>query len=331
VGILDQTRFVERLQFFNGQRLFASDLQGIDEFNREMRWLHNQSLHQPGIGNGFAVYGKKGDREVTINPGYAIDDLGREIVLTQPQVVSVPPVASEDDGQSVFYDLTVSYPDDSELEEAETREGICLPRGVVRLREAPVFCWVRLERDDQGNLHAKNGQLGNDIKTGRKLALARAEVLNCQLRQDLSIAQRRSARPSKQPYIACGRVQPVWQAWPVNLAGAQFNVGLTATIDASSAGFVTTPCYNARIDGPRPGTLQQQQGGGVFVMAARAEVNILGVFFTDASVYIENDTSDSFEVYVVVIPPSQELQKSFDEVIAWANQNWSVVWMGIEG
>jgi hypothetical protein len=77
MGILDETRVVERLQFFNGQRLFASDLQVIEAFNREMRWLHNQSLHQPGIGNGFTVSGQKGDRQVSIGrrrkraPGFA--------------------------------------------------------------------------------------------------------------------------------------------------------------------------------------------------------------------------------------------------------------------
>jgi len=42
MSILDETRFIERFQFFNGQRLFASDLQGADDFNREMRWLHNR-------------------------------------------------------------------------------------------------------------------------------------------------------------------------------------------------------------------------------------------------------------------------------------------------
>ena len=55
MGILDETGFVERPAFFNGQRLFDSDLQALEAFNREMRWLHNQSLHQPGIGRGLAV------------------------------------------------------------------------------------------------------------------------------------------------------------------------------------------------------------------------------------------------------------------------------------
>lgn len=218
MGILNETRFVERLRFFNGQRLFASDLQGLEAFNREMRWLHNASLHQPGIGSGLAVYGKKGERQVTIKPGYAIDALGREIVLTRDLVEPVPPVSSEQDGRSVLYDLTISYPDDDALEEAETREGVCLPRGVVRLREEPVLCWVRLERDDQDRLHARNPQLGKDIESGLKLVLTRVEVLNCQLEKDLSIAERRSARPAKQPHIACGEARPdPWQVrWLIN-------------------------------------------------------------------------------------------------------------------
>src|SRR5262245_62580048 len=112
MGMLDETQFVERPQFFNGERLFAPDLQSVEQFNREMRWLHNRSLHQPGIGNGFAVTGKKGAREVTIGPGYAIDAEGREIVLTQDQVEPVQPVAGQDDGSPVLFDLTVSYPSD---------------------------------------------------------------------------------------------------------------------------------------------------------------------------------------------------------------------------
>ena len=44
MSILDQTRFIERQQFFNGQRLFKDDLQTLEAFNREMRWLHNPSV-----------------------------------------------------------------------------------------------------------------------------------------------------------------------------------------------------------------------------------------------------------------------------------------------
>jgi hypothetical protein len=269
---LKETRFIERLQFFNGQRLFASDLQGLEAFNREMRWLHNKSLHQPGIGNGFAVSGKKGDREVQIGAGYAIDADGREIVLTEGRVEPVPPVAGEAEAVPALYYLTLSYPDDADLEESEIREGICNTRGVIRLKEEPVFCWVRLGEDGQ----PKDPALKQEILAGRRLVLAQAEVLNCQLNKDLSIAQRLSARPAKQPYVCCGTADAQWDPLylaPLDFAnlsaseqGQQFlqafnvqirffpiiaPVGLQMTIDTSDCGFLTTPCYSARIAGPR--------------------------------------------------------------------------------
>ena len=63
MSIIGSTQFLERIQFFNGERLFASDLQALEAFNREMRWLHNQSLHQAGVGSGFQVTGNIGDRQ----------------------------------------------------------------------------------------------------------------------------------------------------------------------------------------------------------------------------------------------------------------------------
>src|SRR5262249_16157534 len=267
MDFLKESRFIERLKFFNGQRLFASDLQGLEAFNREMRWLHNQSLHQPGIGNGFAVSGKKGDREVTIGRGYAVDALGREIVLTQSQVEPVPPVAGEEDGTASLFDLTVSYPDDQFLEPSETRQGNCGGSGVIRLKEEPVFCWVPLNANRQPLVE----QTKQEILSGMRIILAQAEVLNCKLNDDVSIAQRLNARPAKQPYICCGDVTPKWETWELtpfdssnvfttgsrtmdqNQLGAPIilPIGLQAKIDTSECGFLTTPCYTARISGLR--------------------------------------------------------------------------------
>jgi hypothetical protein len=269
MDFLKQTRSIERLDFFNGQRLFAEDLQGLDAFNREMRWLHNQSLHQPGVGNGFAVTGKKGDREVQIGPGYAIDAEGREIVSIEDRVEPVPPVAGEADGTPRLYDLTVAYGE--ELEEAEQREGICSPQGTVRLKEEPVFCWVELDSNGQ----PRDFDVKKAVLAGMRLVLARAEVLNCQLEKDLSIAQRLSARPATQPYICCETDSPDWEPLifaPLDPAATLegdtakdlrtflqvlaffpfiLPIGLKAVIDTTTCGFRTTPCYSARIAGPR--------------------------------------------------------------------------------
>src|SRR5438876_1029908 len=249
--LIGEMRFLERMQFFNGQRLFASDLQSLESDNRERRWLHNATLHQPGVGSGYAVTGNKGDREVTITAGYAIDVLGREIILTEAHVEPVPPVAYDDFGKPVFYDLTVSYPEDEALEDSELREGICLPRGVIRLREEPVFCWVRLNADGQAHDYKLKGQ----IEEGIKVRLARAEVFDCQLNNPISTAQRRNARPPNQPYIASGEFapDPTWKVVPVTAAGgaSSFGPGLEIQINTSAAGFVTVPCYSVQIVGER--------------------------------------------------------------------------------
>ncbi len=347
MGILDETRSVERLQFFNGQQLFASDLQGIDAFNREMSWLHKRSLHQPGVGNGFAVYANKGDREVTVQPGYAVDSQGREIVLLDTHVEQIPPVSSEPDGQSVFYDLTVAYPEDSDLEKAETRDGICLPRGVVRRREAPVFCWVRLKRDADNNLRVASTKLAQDIQQGLKIVLARAEVLNCQLNQGLSIAQRRNARPAKQPYIACGTQPADWSPWEIEGGGLEeqqkFIIGLLARIETATAGFLTTPCYSARIDGPRPkiflrSELNLANGEDKPLEVREDEPNLAAredgqdLIIIDGQMYIQDPRPDGFTAYLVVLPFRGDRNLITNpNVIEWVKQNWRVLWMGIEG
>jgi hypothetical protein len=307
MSMLEETRHVERIQFFNGQRLFAADLDALDGFNREMRWLHNQSLHQPGIGSGYAVYGKKGDRQVTIEPGYAIDALGREIVLTTTQTEPVPPVAGEN-GDPVFYDLVVSYPPDEDLEEAETREGICMPRGRVRLIEQPVFCWVRLAQTADG-LQAKDQQLQADIANGMRIVLARAAVRECALHEALSIAQRRSARPPQLPYIACDVAPGAWEVTPL---GDGFV--LETEVVTSDAGFLTQPSYWARIERPRP--------------KDRVSVSSTDDHFIDIAISVKDPQVDKFTFWAFL----QRISDNRVRVPRAADfADWRVVWMGVEG
>lgn len=331
---------LERLQFFNGQRLFAADLQGQEAFNREMRWLHNKSLHQPGIGNGFAVAGERDDREVVVGAGYAIDDEGREIVLTMTHTEPVPPVAGDVQGGPVYFDLTVAYPDDDALEEAETRAGICKPRGVVRLREAPLFCWVELDSSD--NFKAKDAKLREDVNVGRKIVIARIAVQNCQLYSKVALTQRRNARPASQPYIACGKAAPTaWQvedkqAEPgssiyisINNSPMLLPLVLTAEIDTSSAGFVSRPCYSAQILGPRVWEIPSDGGGGtVMSIIIDGQLQII----PDADTPQAGADFCRVEVLVVVQVLSDNTGYGGSlEPTSETFSPWVVSWMGVEG
>ena len=317
--IIGATQFLERIQFFNGERLFASDLQGLEAFNREMRWLHNQSLHQVGVASGFAVLGNAGDRQVAVSVGYAIDSCGREIILTETQVLQIPPVADNGSGGSVFYDLTVAYPDDSELTPSETRTGICTTPGVVRLREAPVFCWVRL--GDDPNRQPVDQTLKDRIKAGLFLILARIEVFNCQLRQPVSTVQRRNARPPRQPRIACGvETQSTWSD-PILLnqqsgdtasssGGALGSLMYVREVDTKSARFESTPVYDARLSGTRLPVVNRVQ------------------VFIDALTSISKVAPTTFELQVFPFAIGEGIET--DDVTA-AVHKWDVAWIGVEG
>jgi hypothetical protein len=320
MSLFDDTQAMERPVFFDGQQLYADDLQELAGFHQALRWLHNRSLHQPGIGNGFAVAGARGDREVRIGPGYALDYLGREIVLVESVTEPVPPVSADTDGGPVAYDITVAYPGPDDLEETETRGGICLPGGAVRLRERPVICWVRLTKDVTGRLLPMDPRQQEDIKLARSIVLTRAYVRNCQLDADLVTAPRRNARPDPCPHIGCGRVSPVdWQPWeivPTGNGGSSV-VGLYADVDTSSGTFKLVPTYMARVEGPRPIEVFPFEGPGTPLV--------------DVPGYVSNPTPDGLRLYVPVVSLGGDLSGDMaDQLVTRAKDLWGIVWMGVE-
>ena len=80
---------LERLNYYNGQRLQAADLRLEQDYHiRVRRWL-NRSLYSAGIAEGLAVYAIKDQPRVRVTPGLAIDHLGREIILLEEAVIDV--------------------------------------------------------------------------------------------------------------------------------------------------------------------------------------------------------------------------------------------------
>jgi hypothetical protein len=337
--IIGTSRFNERIKFFNGQRLFASDLQDVEQFNREMRWRHNQSLHQAGVASGYAVTGNKDDREVTIESGYAIDSVGREIVLTQPEVLQIPPVANDGQGNPVYYDLTVSYPSDLLLKETETRDGVCASRSAVRLREKPVFCWVELVSTSSlfgpkaitEGRQAKLASMNEQVESGLRIRLARAEILNCKLNQPLSVAQRRNAKPPSQPFIWAGRTKTDLN-WDPRVKG--FAVEVTARVDTSIAHFRTAPRYFANVIGPRE--IKPVIDGKEISLIVDGFERIYSLSDELSPGFAQSDADDRIGFKFSLFIPSILIDLrnvTLDKVAAALNpalKDWYVEWMGVE-
>jgi hypothetical protein len=75
---------IERLNYFNGQRLEADDLRLEQDYHIQVqRWLM-KTLFRPGVAKGFDVHILPGGKKIRLDPGLALDDLGRAIILVAP-------------------------------------------------------------------------------------------------------------------------------------------------------------------------------------------------------------------------------------------------------
>jgi hypothetical protein len=305
---------LERPAFFDGQRLTADDLAQAQAFARDLRWLHNRSLHGWGVVLGLVADGERGATTVTVHAGYALDCDGRDLILEEARVLEVPAAAGP-----ATYVLTISYADDGSLDAAE-REGVCGRRGAVRLVDEPMLRW----QDPYGS------DPEGAIRPGLDVVLATATVEACKLSAALSGAARREL-PRPSPYVAGGSTPPdatPWRLWPDESAP----LGVATTVATGEAGFGSTPAYQARLGGDRE--LSQ-------ALADRPVV-------LDGVVHVAEPDATSFELRVVlpsgagderwlVAGTAKETELNPDTLIdaqlpdLLTNElGWHVVWIGVE-
>jgi hypothetical protein len=325
---------LSRVAFFDGQRLAAADLNGAANVQRELRWLHNRSLHTWGIGLGFSVSGNKGDTQVQVGAGYAIDCLGREIILTETLTKPVPARADDGQGNPVVFYLLAAYPDDSQLVTLERRDGECGTDGAVRLQERASIYWKAAA---DGNLN-----------TGMEIVLAQAKVKECKLFAALSVEQRRDARPSQQPYVGAGEVAGThanWALWKTESedeeeedgeegeenSGASI-VGVKIEVDTSDARFGSVPQYQAQVRGDR--IMRDDR-----LLAGEDE---LDTCIVDGVPYLRETGRTGFTLFIhlpraprrsssIPVNPAILFGKKGSLLLAWVKEHWSVTWIGVEG
>jgi hypothetical protein len=131
---------IERLNYFNGQRLEADDLRTEQEYHIGVqRWLM-KTLFSPGVARGFDVKVIAGGQKILLEPGLALDDLGRAIILVAP--VELTP-------QARF--LCIRYAEHKERQQPEANcaakvgGGATVPArwggGPERIRSQPDIFW----------------------------------------------------------------------------------------------------------------------------------------------------------------------------------------------
>jgi hypothetical protein len=97
---------VKRPNYFTSQFLVEKDFKDEQAYHVDLRRLHNQVLHSWGIATGLEVT-KTGNKQVSVSPGTAIDQQGREIVLPNNPAPAPIDLASFGANADVF--LTIVY------------------------------------------------------------------------------------------------------------------------------------------------------------------------------------------------------------------------------
>ena len=149
---------IKRLNYFTHQFLREQDFEVEQAYHVAMRRLHNRSLHGWGVVEGLEVR-KKSEREITIEPGIAIDGQGQEIVLTAPVVRDL----SSFDRNSHTY-ITIAYEETWDEADRYSAGGIDDYTRVAEsvqidekrhepARDGSIVTLARVHLNENGNVH----------------------------------------------------------------------------------------------------------------------------------------------------------------------------------
>jgi hypothetical protein len=80
----------ERVRYFAGMLLGVNDFEQEQTYFRNKARRHNRLLHGWGIVTGLEVTPSGSGGQVSVGPGYALDQCGNEIFIGAPIIVDVP-------------------------------------------------------------------------------------------------------------------------------------------------------------------------------------------------------------------------------------------------
>jgi hypothetical protein len=238
-----EKRKLERVRYWQGQKLRSRDFNDIHAVEEQRRWWHNRALHNAyGIAEGFEVSLTSDQSGVVVKAGLAYDDSGRELILESDQTVRIPYPAGVDQDLILFvrYRQKIQGPRKSDF------AALCCTGTAPKLVE---FVWRKKKicRSTDG--------------------VPLAEIVIKKEGTSQPPFTRPSVRSLSRPQLASGSTVPgntSWALWTEDFASGNSGVFLSAfairrsglvygvqtTIDTSAAGFTDSPCYFAWLQGP---------------------------------------------------------------------------------
>lgn len=256
-----ENRNLERVRYWQGQKLRSRDFNDIHAAEEQRRWWHNRALHDaygvhldPDSPPGFHVSLNAAGTAVTVTAGLAYDCFGRELILEADQTVTLPPMAQDDADLILF----IRY---GSLAPEKCREDLT------------AVCWTAAESATPGFvefgwkpktdfIYSEGVPLGElVVQTGEKSIV---QVTNP------------AARPLARPLFASGTTVPgntPWELWSYEFGDRDLVIGVQTTIDTSAAGFTDAPCYFAWLQGPVFSPQTQRIAPALYTSIAAETVN----------------------------------------------------------
>ena len=213
----------DRVTYRDGQLLASRDLQDDVRVDQRLRSLHTRYLHETwGIALGFTVTGGAGSTSLHVGPGYAIDSLGRELLLAEDLDLPVPDTESR-----AGLVLVMNYQPGGAFRARPGLGSVCIAAGLDPRIDRPLFAWRAFDELD----------LGPDIP------LARVTVQQGTLIGAPDLGVRRNANRMVRPHIGFGSME---------FDAPRDRQILEVQVDTSEAGFSQTPNYFATLGSPDP-------------------------------------------------------------------------------
>lgn len=263
---------------------------------------HNASQLRPLRSSSDGILGNDYKDSVKVFPGYAVDGMGRDIVLSKPALVKVPFTG---DFTETFV-LSVMYRADSDLCDRFDRMASCPGSDLEACTERPVFSWQR----------------PHELIPGLHVPLAKAVVLAGRP-TGLDLRVRRYAHRLVRPHVGLGSTEPGrtgWREW--SRQGTP--LGLKVDVDTSRGGFIKTPYYFATLHGGfsttdvAPAEVLGLQPALSGMNSSLSTENLRFVFIT-------NLTRVGFTYRIILLGKDLGSQIDADEY-----RQWFISWIGIE-
>lgn len=230
----NEERTLERIRYWQGQRLRSADFRAELSTEAQLLSWHNRALHGAfGVSLGLETSAVTAGGQLTavkVEPGVAYDCFGRPLILLEARTVPLP---DQDTAPSLT--LVMRYRENAEFPQPGETAGVCFTCCVGAAGESPDFDWLPSE-----SYTSRDGVALAAASTGQGARVFRRFVPM-------------AVRPEAKPYLASGSTIPGATPWSFWMLSTERVLGLETKVDTSAAGFTRTPCYFATVQGLDPG------------------------------------------------------------------------------